>query len=178
MCYFLHRWIDFRKAEVEACASVAGVHAPVWRGPFGSQPLSPFWYLQLPSDAVAAQIADRALLIKVRCCYCSPCSRMRGPALFAHAFAACPLWFPHTAAYDEWLLADGADFGLDQFTMFLFRSRGSWKCGERAALWRSSARPSGPSLSTEGSDGPSHTSLSKSWLMAGAGVFPSRSSWS
>lgn len=65
MCYFLHRWIDFRKAEVEACASMAGVHSPVWRAPFGSQPLSPFWYLWLPSDAVAEQIADRALLIKV-----------------------------------------------------------------------------------------------------------------
>eukprot|EP00891_Asterochloris_glomerata_P003993 jgi/Astpho2/3993/e_gw1.00063.101.1_t len=64
MCYFLHRWIDFRKAEVEACASMAGVHSPVWRAPFGSQPLSPFWYLWLPSDAVAEQIADRALLIK------------------------------------------------------------------------------------------------------------------
>ena len=80
MCYFLHRWIDFRKAEVVACASMAGVHTPVWRAPFGSQPLSPFWYLRLPSDAVAAQIADRALLIKVRFCYCSlPCSR---PAFF------------------------------------------------------------------------------------------------
>ena len=91
MCYFLHRWIDFRKAEIEACASMAGVHTPVWRAPFGLQPLSPFWYLRLPSDAVAAQIADRALLIKVKCCHCSPAAASRGLPSFVHRAAAGPL---------------------------------------------------------------------------------------
>ena len=86
LCYFVHRYLDFRRPEVEAqlplalsssSASLAAGHKPCssgrtpanspaqWREPFGGHQDSPFWYLRLPSEEVAQRLCERTMLIKV-----------------------------------------------------------------------------------------------------------------
>lgn len=56
MCYFLHRHLDFRVAEFQALADLAGVgHQVQWRKPFGDVEHSPFWYVWLPSVGATAR---------------------------------------------------------------------------------------------------------------------------
>ena len=65
LAVFLHRHLDFRRAEIEALAELTGAGRLHWEQPI-RQPLSPFWYVWLPDDAAAQRIAERALLLKVR----------------------------------------------------------------------------------------------------------------
>lgn len=58
-----------RNEEVSALASALGVDDVVWRDPAGGNRLSPLWYVDLPSDEVACQIAERSMLVKVSACY-------------------------------------------------------------------------------------------------------------
>lgn len=64
LCYFLHRHLDYRIAEVEALAALAGCPAPKWRLPAGDLAHSPFYHIELPSDDVARSIAQRSVLVK------------------------------------------------------------------------------------------------------------------
>lgn len=66
LCYFLHRLLDFRIPEVESLAQGAGCHPQdvQWKAPVGGDAWSPFWYLKLPSEAVAQRIASRSLLVR------------------------------------------------------------------------------------------------------------------
>lgn len=65
LCYFLHRHLDFRAAEFESLAQLAGVGAEVkWRKPHGDVEHSPFWYVWLPSEEKAREIMSRCILTK------------------------------------------------------------------------------------------------------------------
>lgn len=75
LCYFVHRWLDFRVPEIEALASLFGITKLVWSLPSGGSPLSPFWYLTLPSLDVLKQISNRSLLTKV--CFSDDSSSFR-----------------------------------------------------------------------------------------------------
>jgi hypothetical protein len=67
LCYFLHRYLDFRVAEVNSLASLAGCKPGEvsWEEPFGGDWMSPFWYITLPSPAAAFEIAKKAVLVRV-----------------------------------------------------------------------------------------------------------------
>eukprot|EP00879_Flechtneria_rotunda_P020053 GHRR01021085.1.p1 GENE.GHRR01021085.1~~GHRR01021085.1.p1 ORF type:complete len:127 (+),score=30.37 GHRR01021085.1:708-1088(+) len=68
LCYFLHRLLDFRIPELKALAGMSGVDDLQWEAPVGGNEVSPFWYVHLPSEAVARQIVNRAVLIRVSRC--------------------------------------------------------------------------------------------------------------
>ena len=82
LAFFMHRHLDFRLAETDALIELAGHAASParWRLPHGGLAYSPFWYLRLPSDAVARQVVGRSILLKVRACF--------GPATVAVAAAS------------------------------------------------------------------------------------------
>jgi hypothetical protein len=91
LAYFMHRHLDFRLAETDALIELAGHAASParWRLPHGGLAYSPFWYLRLPSDAVARQVVGRSILLKVRPLHCG-CSQ---PAILTHALSShtCPV---------------------------------------------------------------------------------------
>ncbi|CAL8463394.1 g2928 [Coccomyxa elongata] len=67
LAYFLHRHLDFRLPEIDSLIELAGqgkLTQSRWRQPYGKHFYSPFWYLQLPSDAVAQEVAARSILLK------------------------------------------------------------------------------------------------------------------
>ncbi|GBF97951.1 hypothetical protein Rsub_10624 [Raphidocelis subcapitata] len=64
LCYFAHTLLDFRVAEFEALAAMAGA-APgevVWEPP--RNPDSPFRFVTLPSRRIARHVAFRAVLLR------------------------------------------------------------------------------------------------------------------
>ncbi|KAL3152268.1 hypothetical protein ABBQ32_001345 [Trebouxia sp. C0010 RCD-2024] len=70
LCYFMHRLLDFRHPEIRSLVSLldsrdnrnsADVNFEL---PCGGSYLSPFWYVRLPSEALARSIAQRSLLVK------------------------------------------------------------------------------------------------------------------
>lgn len=71
LCYFMHRLLDFRHPEIRSLVSLLDSHdnrnlADVnIELPCGGSYLSPFWYVRLPSEALARSIAQRSLLVKV-----------------------------------------------------------------------------------------------------------------
>ena len=69
LSYFIHRLLDFRLPDVESVAETLGCSLQrgdvAWRRPHGDEELSPFWYLRLPSEDMARQVADRAMLTRV-----------------------------------------------------------------------------------------------------------------
>lgn len=68
LAYFLHRHLDFRLPEIDSLLELAGqgkLMQSRWRQPYGKHFYSPFWYLQLPSEAVAQEVAARSILLKV-----------------------------------------------------------------------------------------------------------------
>lgn len=70
LCYFLHRWLDFRLPDVESAAGLAGHSGKIaWGLPHGGNIQSPFWYLYAPSEEVARDIAARSLLTRVCTCF-------------------------------------------------------------------------------------------------------------
>ncbi len=72
LCYFMHRLLDFRHAEIASIASLGGSNSPTesngvsFDQPCGGSYLSPFWYVWLPSEDSAKTVAKRSLLVKVR----------------------------------------------------------------------------------------------------------------
>ncbi len=72
LCYFMHRLLDFRHAEIDSIASLNGSNSPTefngvsFDEPCGGSYLSPFWYVWLPSEDSAKTVAKRSLLVKVR----------------------------------------------------------------------------------------------------------------
>lgn len=67
LCYYLHRWLEFRVPDVESAAKLAGHGEDIsWGLPYGGNVQSPFWYVYLPSDQAAKEVAERSLLMKVR----------------------------------------------------------------------------------------------------------------
>ena len=84
LCYFRHRWLDFRVPEIEALAGQEV--SPQWRLPVGGNVLSPFWYLTLPDLELAQCIASRSLLLKARrllhCVFCCDVLSMYFRVLF------------------------------------------------------------------------------------------------
>ncbi len=69
LCYFLHRLLDFRIPDVESVLEMLGLSLDQqvkWRLPCGGEHYSPFWYIRLPSEEVVRQLADRAMLTRVR----------------------------------------------------------------------------------------------------------------
>ncbi|GAB2277678.1 hypothetical protein Dimus_012383 [Dionaea muscipula] len=79
LCVFYHRLLDYRKPEVEALAHLFGVFSDdeelhCWSSPeFGSlrwklpehhHPDSPFHFVDLPSEDIARNIANRSILVK------------------------------------------------------------------------------------------------------------------
>eukprot|EP00249_Psilotum_nudum_P015771 c25510_g1_i1 orf=188-1663(+) len=74
LCYFLHRLLDFRLAEVESLAKLFGCFDSSQQDP-GEQhlrwkqlphhhPDSPFYFVDLPSEDIARNITYRSLLVK------------------------------------------------------------------------------------------------------------------
>jgi len=67
LCFFVHRLLDFRLADVEGSLEALGValsDGVAWRQPFGGEPLSPLWGLRLPNEAVVPALAARATLVR------------------------------------------------------------------------------------------------------------------
>mmetsp|Transcript_24031 Transcript_24031/g.33078 ORF Transcript_24031/g.33078 Transcript_24031/m.33078 type:complete len:476 (+) Transcript_24031:158-1585(+) len=65
LCYFMHRHLGFRREEVQALADAFGCGSELeWGLPHGGSPDSPFWYINLPSEEHARQIASRSCLVK------------------------------------------------------------------------------------------------------------------
>jgi len=67
----MHRLLDFRHPEINSIASLIACDSITHSGcvafdpPCGGSYLSPFWYVQLPSEQAAESIAQRSLLVKV-----------------------------------------------------------------------------------------------------------------
>ncbi len=93
LAYFLHRHLDFRLPEIDSLIELAGqgkASQSRWRQPFGGHFYSPFWYLQLPSDAVAHEVAERSILLKVSLCFMlHDCCLVRVACCFSWQFY-CP----------------------------------------------------------------------------------------
>lgn len=74
LCVFFHRLLDYRKPEVESLAELYGAfgdsdgvdgHGSLeWKLPQHHHPDSPFHFVNLPSEVVARQIANRSILVK------------------------------------------------------------------------------------------------------------------
>ncbi|CAI0375706.1 unnamed protein product [Linum tenue] len=68
LCVFFHRLLDYRRPEVEALAELFQPNKsnePLkWRVPEDHHPDSPFHFVNLSSDDVARDIANRSLLVK------------------------------------------------------------------------------------------------------------------
>eukprot|EP00897_Mesotaenium_endlicherianum_P009267 jgi/Mesen1/8369/ME000464S07765 len=65
LCYFVHRHLDFRVAEIEALAGLAGITKPLqWRQLPGDHPDSPIHFVDLPSDEAARIIASRSMTMR------------------------------------------------------------------------------------------------------------------
>jgi tRNA (guanine10-N2)-methyltransferase len=65
LCYFLHRHLDFRVAEFQALADLAGCGGEVqWKKPFGDVEHSPFWYVWLPSEEMCREVLKRSILTR------------------------------------------------------------------------------------------------------------------
>lgn len=64
LCFFYHRLLDYRKAEVESLAqlfcSEDEVNDLQWRLPLHHHQDSPFHFVNLPSEDVATKIANRS----------------------------------------------------------------------------------------------------------------------
>lgn len=70
LCVFFHRLLDYRKPEVESLAELSGAfgdsdgvdgHGSLeWKLPQHHHPDSPFHFVNLPSEVVARQIANRS----------------------------------------------------------------------------------------------------------------------
>lgn len=81
LCVFYHRLLDYRKPEVESLADLFGAFdkeaepenkSLEWRLPENHHPDSPFHFVNLPSEEIARQIANRSepSLTSV-ICFCS-----------------------------------------------------------------------------------------------------------
>ncbi|BBN04731.1 tRNA (guanine10-N2)-methyltransferase [Marchantia polymorpha subsp. ruderalis] len=66
LCYFLHRLLDYRKPEIESLAKLfLGENAELkWKQSPHHHEDSPFYFIDLPSEDVARQIASRSVLLK------------------------------------------------------------------------------------------------------------------
>ncbi|KAK9167111.1 hypothetical protein Scep_002302 [Stephania cephalantha] len=71
LCVFFHRLLDYRRAEVEALAELFGafddhqLQRPLqWKLPENHHPDSPFHFVNLPSEELTRNIANRSLLVK------------------------------------------------------------------------------------------------------------------
>ncbi|GAV81141.1 UPF0020 domain-containing protein [Cephalotus follicularis] len=73
LCVFFHRLLDYRKPEVESLALLFGDqtqadqnqdNALEWRLPKHHHPDSPFHFVNLPSQDLARNIANRSILVK------------------------------------------------------------------------------------------------------------------
>lgn len=70
LCVFYHRLLDYRKPEVESLAELFGafddqkVNHLEWKLPEDHHPDSPFHLVNLPSEQVARNIANRSILVK------------------------------------------------------------------------------------------------------------------
>lgn len=76
LCVFYHRLLDYRRPEIESLAHLFGAfdsdkefnepsqyvqtHCLEWRLPHDHHPDSPFHYVNLPSEDVARNIANRS----------------------------------------------------------------------------------------------------------------------
>jgi hypothetical protein len=64
LCVFYHRLLDYRKAEVESLAELFGAcgddRSLEWRLPEQHHPDTPFHFVNLPSEAVARDVANRS----------------------------------------------------------------------------------------------------------------------
>lgn len=70
LCVFYHRLLDYRKPEVESLAELFGAlesskqDSLEWRLPLHHHPDSPFHFVNLPSEDIARNIANRSILVK------------------------------------------------------------------------------------------------------------------
>lgn len=73
LCVFYHRLLDYRKPEFESLADLFGAFdeeaepegkSLEWRLPENHHPDSPFHFVNLPSEELARQIANRSILVK------------------------------------------------------------------------------------------------------------------
>ncbi|KAK3012188.1 hypothetical protein RJ639_010883 [Escallonia herrerae] len=68
LCVFYHRLLDYRKPEVESLADLFGAftddHKLEWKLPQHHHPDSPFHFVNLPSEEIARNVANRSILVK------------------------------------------------------------------------------------------------------------------
>ncbi|PIA47671.1 hypothetical protein AQUCO_01400347v1 [Aquilegia coerulea] len=69
LCVFFHRLLDYRRPEVEALAELFGAYEDgreclEWKLPQLNHPDSPFHFVNLPSEDIARNIANRSILVK------------------------------------------------------------------------------------------------------------------
>ncbi|KAL8209527.1 hypothetical protein R6Q57_006259 [Mikania cordata] len=72
LCVFYHRLLDYRRPEFESLADLFGAfdddptssHSLQWKLPQHHHPDSPFHFVNLPSEDIARNIANRSILVK------------------------------------------------------------------------------------------------------------------
>ncbi|XP_060175856.1 uncharacterized protein LOC132606399 [Lycium barbarum] len=73
LCVFYHRLLDYRKPEVESLADLfgafsedngSGCNSLEWKLPEHHHPDSPFHFVNLPSEEIARNVANRSILVK------------------------------------------------------------------------------------------------------------------
>ncbi|PHU04999.1 hypothetical protein BC332_25821 [Capsicum chinense] len=67
LCVFYHRLLDYRKPEVESLAQLFGVtssNSLEWKLPKHHHSDSPFHFVNLPSEQIAQNVANRSILVK------------------------------------------------------------------------------------------------------------------
>ncbi|KAM3344230.1 tRNA (guanine(10)-N2)-methyltransferase [Capsicum galapagoense] len=67
LCVFYHRLLDYRKPEVESLAQLFGVtssNSLEWKLPKHHHSDSPFHLVNLPSEQIAQNVANRSILVK------------------------------------------------------------------------------------------------------------------
>ncbi len=140
LCYFMHRLLDFRHAEIESIASLNGSNSSTesngvsFDEPCGGSYLSPFWYVWLPSEDSAKTVAKRSLLVKVR---------------------------GHTLEAWRSVALQAINFGA-------FLCRAFWRCGVKEQRGRNFLHRYRHTLGNAYKDGACQTSRSRFWWTAGA----------
>lgn len=87
LCYFLHRFLDYRAPELHSLAAMDDIPLQL-EVPRSEPDVSPFYYCHLPSDGAARQIAERSMLVKVGTeFYAAPSAFCKIPSRFSRCAA-------------------------------------------------------------------------------------------
>lgn len=69
LCYFIHRYLEYRIPEVESLCQLFGYNGDLkWENAPGTQTMdSPFFFIDLPSERIAREILSRSNFFNGTC---------------------------------------------------------------------------------------------------------------